>query len=144
MVATIVLPLDLDHESSWRKALPLAADFARHSGAQLHVMTVVPDEHVKMTIVAQLIPEGYEQRIVDDAKQRLSALLKQHAPADMKIQQAVRRGSVYKEILRYARDTQADLVIMAAHRPEMRDYLLGPNAARIVRHADCSVWVVRE
>ena len=144
MPQTIVLPLDLDHESSWRKALPVAADFARHSGAQLHVMTVVPDEHVKMTIVAQLIPEDHEQRIVDDAKQRLSALLKQHAPDDLEIQQAVRRGGVYTEILRYLRDTQADLVIMAAHRPEMRDYLLGPNAARIVRHADCSVWVVRE
>ena len=144
MVQKIVLPLDLDEESSWRKALPTAVDLARHSGAELHVMTIVPDEHIKMTIVAQLIPEGYEQRIVDDSKQRLSALLKQHAPSDMKIQQAVRRGSVYKEILRYARDTQADLVIMAAHRPEMRDYLLGPNAARIVRHADCSVWVVRE
>ena len=144
MVRKIVLPLDLDHESSWRKALPAAVDVARHGGAQLHVMTVVPDEHVKMTVVAQLIPKGYEQRIVDDAKQRLAALLKQHAPDDLEIQQAVRRGSVYKEILRYTRDTQADLVIMAAHRPEMRDYLLGPNAARIVRHADCSVWVVRE
>ncbi len=144
MVRNIVLPLDLDDESSWRKALPTAVDFARRSGAQLHVMTVVPDEHVKMTIVAQLIPEGYEERIVDDARQRLAALLKSHAPDDLEIRQAVRRGGVYKEILRYTRDTQADLVIMAAHRPEMRDYLLGPNAARIVRHADCSVWVVRE
>ncbi len=144
MARTIVLPLDLDHESSWRKALPVAAEFARHSGAQLHVMTVVPDELDKMTIVAQLIPEGHEQEIVEEAKQRLSALLKQHGPDDLELRQAVRRGGVYPEILRYLRDTQADLVIMAAHRPEMRDYLLGPNAARIVRHADCSVWVVRE
>ncbi len=144
MAQTIVLPLDLEHESSWRKALPVAVDFARHSGAQLHVMTVVPDALDKMTIVAQLIPEDHEQQIVDEAKQRLSVLLKQHGPKGLKIQQAVRRGGVYPEILRYLRDTQADLVIMAAHRPEMKDYLLGPNAARIVRHADCSVWVVRE
>ncbi len=144
MVQNIVLPLDLEHESSWRKALPVAVDFARHSGAQLHVMTVVSDALDKMTIVAQLIPEDHEQKIVDEAKQRLSALLKQHGPNDLEIQQAVRRGGVYPEILRYLRDTRADLVIMAAHRPEMRDYLLGPNAARIVRHADCSVWVVRE
>jgi len=144
MARTIVLPLDLDHESSWRKALPVAAEFARHSGAQLHVMTVVPDEHAKMTIVAQLIPEDYERRMVEDATQRLAALLKQHGPDDLEIRQAVRRGGVYPEILRYLRDSRADLVILAAHRPEMRDYLLGPNAARIVRHAECSVWVVRE
>lgn len=144
MVQKVVLPLDLDEESSWRKALPTAVDFARHSGAQLHVLTVIPDEYIRMTIVAQLMPEDYEQRIVDDAKQRLSALLSQHAPDDKMIQQVVRRGSIYKEILRYARDTDADLVIMAAHKPEMKDYLLGANAAQIVRHADCSVWVVRE
>ena len=143
MVQRIVLPLDLDEEGSWRKALPTAIGLARHSGAELHVMTVVPNDHFRMTVVAQLIPEGYEERIIEDAKQRLSDLLKQHAEG-VPVQQAVRRGSIYKEILRYARDTEADLVVMAAHRPEMRDYLLGPNAAQIVRHADCSVWVVRE
>ena len=33
---------------------------------------------------------------------------------------------------------------MASHRPELRDYLIGPNAARVMRHADASVLVVRE
>ena len=36
-----------------------------------------------------------------------------------------------------------DLIVMASHRPELKDYLIGPNAARVVRHADCSVQVVR-
>ena len=144
MVQTIVLPLDLDEESSWRKTLPTAVEFARRSGAQLHVLNVVPDHHIRMMIVAQLIPEGYERRVVDNAKLRLSAILKQHAPADLPIHQAVRRGSIYEQILRYVRDTEADLVIMAAHRPEMSDFLLGSNAAQIVRHADCSVWIVRD
>lgn len=144
MVQRIVLPLDLDEESSWRKALPTAVDLARHSGAELHVMTVIPDDFIKMTIVAQLIAEDCEQKVVDDAKRRLSDLLSEHALDDLEIQQAVRCGSIYKEILRYARDTDADLIVMAARRPEMKDYLLGPNAAQIVRHADCSVWVVRD
>ena len=144
MVDTIVLPLDLDEESSWRKALPVALDLAHHSGAALHVMTVVPDANIAMTVVAQLIPEGYEQRLVEDAKKRLDELVKQYSLKDLPVQQVVRRGSVYKEILRYVNDAGADLVIMAAHRPEMKDYLLGLNASWIVRHADCSVWVVRE
>jgi len=143
MARNIVLPLDLYEESSWRKTLPTAIDHARNCGAQLHVLTVVPDDHFKMTIVAQLISEDHEQQIVDDAKQRLSAILEQHGPTDLAIHQAVRRGSIYKEILRYARDTEADLVIMAAHRPEMTDFLLGSNADQVVRHADCSVWIVR-
>lgn len=38
----------------------------------------------------------------------------------------------------------ADLIVMASQRPELKDYLLGPNAARVVRHAEQSVLVVRE
>ena len=64
--------------------------------------------------------------------------------ADLAMEQAIRHGSVYGEILRYARDVQADLIVMASHKPELKDFLLGPNAAHVVRHADCSVWVVRE
>jgi nucleotide-binding universal stress UspA family protein len=33
--------------------------------------------------------------------------------------------------------------VVGAHRQDLKDYLLGPNAARVVRHADCSVYVVR-
>jgi universal stress protein F len=32
---------------------------------------------------------------------------------------------------------------MASHRPEMRDYLIGPNAAHVAQHASCSVLVLR-
>ncbi len=33
---------------------------------------------------------------------------------------------------------------LTAHRPEMDDYLLGSHAARVVRHAPCSVFIVRQ
>ena len=46
-------------------------------------------------------------------------------------------------ILDLAEKIGADLIVMASHRPELKDYLLGPNAARVVRHAECSVMVVR-
>ena len=52
-------------------------------------------------------------------------------------------GTVYEEVLRVAGEIDADLIVMASHRPELRDYLLGPNAARVVRHAAMSVLVVR-
>ena len=37
----------------------------------------------------------------------------------------------------------ATLIVIGAHRPDLKDYLLGPHAARVVRHAECSVLVVR-
>jgi universal stress protein F len=32
---------------------------------------------------------------------------------------------------------------MGAHRPSLADFLLGPNSARVARHAGCTVTVVR-
>jgi nucleotide-binding universal stress UspA family protein len=144
MFRTIIVPVDLEEESSWRKALPVAIDYARHAAAELHVITVVPDHMLRMTVVAQLIPENYDEKLMSDASERLSRLLEATGPDDMTVHRAVRLGSIYKEIIRYARDNQADLIIMAAHRPELSDYLLGPNAAQVVRHADCSVWTIRD
>ena len=140
----IVVLVDLDEESSWRRALPRAIDYAKHAGARLHVLTIVPDEMFKMTVVAQMIPEDYESKLIKDAKQRLAKVVEQQDVGDLKLEQAVRLGSVYKEALRYARDIDAELIVMGAHRPELKDYLLGSNAGQIVRHAACSVWVIRE
>jgi len=140
----IVTLVDLDDDSSWRKALPTAIDYARHTGARLHVLTIVPDGLLKMTVVAQLIPEDFQNKVVEDARQRLATLLKEHAQADVQLAQAVRFGSIYKEALRFAREVGAELIVVGAHKPELKDYLLGPNASQIVRHATCSVWVVRE
>ena len=139
----IVALVDLDDESSWRKALPTAIDYARHTGARLHVLSIVPDGMFKMTVVAQLIPEDYERRLTDDVRQRLDTLIKEHAVDDVQLEQVVRFGSVYKEALRFARDVEADLIVVGTQKPELKDYLLGSNAGQIVRHASCSVWVVR-
>ena len=140
----IIVLVDLDDESSWRKALPTAIDYASHTGARLHVLTIVPDGMIRMTVVAQIIPEDYKSKLLDDASQRLATLIKEHAKDGVKVEQVVRAGSIYKEALAFARDIAADLIVVGAHKPELKDYLLGPNAGHIVRHASCSVWVVRE
>ena len=57
---------------------------------------------------------------------------------------SVRFGDVYQEILAHANKIGADLIIVASHKPNVSDYLLGTTAARVVRHAACSVFVVRQ
>jgi hypothetical protein len=50
---------------------------------------------------------------------------------------------VYHEVLAEADAWGADLIIVGSHSPSMGTYLLGSNAQKIVRHANCSVLVVR-
>ena len=42
-----------------------------------------------------------------------------------------------------AEDWGADLIIVGAHKLSMATYLLGSTASAIVRHANCTVMVVR-
>jgi nucleotide-binding universal stress UspA family protein len=43
-----------------------------------------------------------------------------------------------------AQTINSDLIVMGSHHPELKDGLLGPNAANMVRRTDCLVMVVRE
>ena len=49
----------------------------------------------------------------------------------------------YHEILEEAGEIKADLIVMASHRPGFATYLMGSNATYVVRHARCSVLVIR-
>ena len=64
-------------------------------------------------------------------------------PDSIRVQHIVGEGTIYKTIIETADQIGADLIIMGSHRPELQDYLLGPNAARVVRHSAKSVLVVR-
>lgn len=141
MYKRILLPIDLDQESSWLKALPVASEYCQIFGARLYLMTVVPEFGAGM--IGSFFPPDFEEKAVAEARGRIEALAREKVSANIKVSCHVARGTVYEEILAGARDLKADLIVMASHRPELRDYLLGPNAARVVRHSDISVLVVR-
>lgn len=142
MYKQILLPVDLGQESSWDKALPNAVDLCKNSGASLHVLTVVPD--FGMSIVSQYFPENYQSEVAEKVLGQLRDFVSEHVPDSVNVQHIVGEGSAYEVILKIAGEVGADLIVMSSHRPELKDYLLGPNAARVVRHANCSVLVVRD
>ena len=83
--------------------------------------------------------------ITSDLENRIAALIRRANASDLKPNILVTHGaSIYAEILRVAEEAEADLIVVGSHRPAMKDYLLGTNAARVVRHARCSVLVARE
>lgn len=138
----IVIPVDLYHESSWRSALPDAIEQARNNGATLHVVTVVPNADIPA--IAAHLPDGIDEHIREDGLESLKQLITQQVPENITVNPMVGQGSIRKEILRLATTVDADLIVMASHRPELKDYLIGANAAHVMRHANCSVMVIRE
>ena len=142
MYKTILLAIDLNDIEGQAKSVRTAIEQTRACGAALHVANVLPD--YGMTIVGSYFPEGFEQKMLDSEQARLEAWASEAMPDDMEVHLHVLKGTIYEEILKAAQAMKADLIILSAHRPDLKDFLLGPNAARVVRHATCSVLVVRE
>ena len=142
MYDNILLSVDLNEESSWKKALPTAVEHAKAFGATLHVAAILPD--FGMPVVGGFFPDDFEEKALADVEEKLKAFCSEHVPDGVKVSHVARYGRVYEVILKIAKETGTDLIVMGSHRPELKDYLLGPNAARVMRHANCSVLVVRE
>ena len=142
MTKSILLSVDLNHQSSWAKALPQTVALAQADGAEIHVLTVIPD--YGMAMVADQFPAGFADKAERTSMEVLKQLIADHIPDGIKATPHVLHGSIYKSIIKAAESAGCDLIVMASHRSEMSDYLLGPNAARVVRHAKQSVFVVRD
>jgi nucleotide-binding universal stress UspA family protein len=142
MYKDILLAVDLGHRDTQERAIATAVEYAKAFGSTLHVATIVPD--FGMSIVGSFFPAGYERQALERAREELHAFTRDRIPDGIRVQHVVGHGTIYQEILRIAGEVKADLIVMASHRPGLEDYLLGPNAARVVRHAATSVLVVRD
>jgi nucleotide-binding universal stress UspA family protein len=141
MAKKILLPIDLNSPVSWIKPLGEAQKMLLEGG-ELHVVSVLPD--FGMSMVGAFFQTGFEQTALHSFGEALRAWVRQHVPNAVEVHPHVLHGVIYDEILRAADKLEVDVIIMAAHRPEAKDYLLGSNAARVVRHAKQSVYVVRD
>lgn len=141
MFARVLLPVDLEEESSWKKAIPAVVALRETFGSELHVLTITPDWPKGMYRLS--LPVDFEQRFAASAADGLDVFVRDHIPEGVPVTKHVKVGSVYRMILETASEIAADLIVMASHRPEMGDYLIGANASRVVRHAEVSVLVIR-
>ena len=143
MFKNVLLAVDINHEESWRKALPAAVAMCRAYGARLHAVTAIPDLHMPM--IASHFPADFMPKLVASTEEKLSQFLKEHVPSDIQCEDAVvSGGAIYELLIRYADEHAVDLIVMEAYHPDLKDYLLGSNAEKVARHARQSVLVVRE
>ncbi|MEO0823357.1 MAG: universal stress protein [Pseudomonadota bacterium] len=141
MFSSVLLPVDLAAATGWERPRDLAVDLCRRGGGALHVLTVLPD--FGMSIVGSYFEQDFAGRAIADVEVKLAAWIADAVPGDVAASPHVAHGTIYDEIMRAADRIGVEAIILGAHRPEMRDYLLGSNAARVVRHARQSVLVVR-
>ncbi len=135
MFKKILVPVEHSDPKTWAKSLPIAEDLAKHHGANLLVISVIPE-----IIRLPNLPADYGK----DAKVHVEGVLqKAMREAGVEAEILVSQGSVYREILIAAHANKVDLIVLSSPKGDFPDYPLGPNAARVTRHANCSVFIVR-
>jgi nucleotide-binding universal stress UspA family protein len=142
MYTKILAPVDLNEKEMTEVACDAALALAKtNEEAQLRLVNVQP--LVPMAFM-EYIPPNFDEEMRKSAEKELAEFYAKLAFPRERISSTVRFGAVYPEVLAEAEDWGADLIIVGSHRPTMMTYLLGSNAAAIVRHAKCSVLVVRK
>ena len=140
MYKRIILAVDLAEPTPSPKGLPEAVELAKAGGGELRLVNIQP---VIPATFMEYVPVDFDVEQAQRAKEALDAILASiDLPAERK-SDAARAGGIYHELLQEATEWGADLIVVGSHRPVMSDYLLGSNAKTIVRHAECSVLVVR-
>ncbi|MEL6279011.1 MAG: universal stress protein [Pseudomonadota bacterium] len=136
MYQHILLPVALDHETAFTDSIEIARRLCADGGklTLLHVIETVPG------YVAAQMPAG----ALEDAQSATTRQVEDMARgAGADVGWAVISGSPGSAIVEYAEQNKADCIVMASHKPGLTDYFLGSTAARVVRHAPCSVHVIR-
>lgn len=140
MYKSILVPIDIMHESSWKHAIPQAIALAKADKARVTVMTVIRQT---ATMFEGVYLAFQLERMASDARDKLARIVSSYEGDGVPLSLDVRLGSIGGEIGAAVKEHGADLVVMESHRPEMRDYIIGPNAAHVVLNTPVSVFVLR-
>lgn len=116
-----------------------AINVARHLADEntritlLHVMEEVPG------FAISYMPEGYQDELLKAVQSELEAKTADLPNATAKVV----HGHAGRTIVDIVDEIGADCIVISSHKPGMADLLIGSTAARVVRHAPCSVHVIR-
>ncbi len=140
MFTKILVPVDPNEMDFAKSAVAAATNLAMQSGGHVLLVGVLP---VMNGYVSEYLPADFEVGFEKETENRIRAIGVAAGLKEGHFSVKLRTGSVYHEVIDEAKESAIDLIVVTSHRPQMSTYLLGSNAAKIVRHATCSVLVLR-
>lgn len=140
MFKKILVPIDIAEQAIAEPAVVLAGELAALANGAVRLIHVLPELPYNLR---ELLPGQTNIDRENAADAVLQALARKANIKVGRFTQCLRTGAVYHEVLAEAEAWAADLIIVGSHNPSMSTYLLGSNAQKIVRHANCSVLVAR-
>lgn len=137
-----------DFSNNAQAALPYAVDLAKKYGAILHLLHVYQEAgHIAEFELSSDIKMDYirvAQLAGKEMEKRLETLCDEVVKELGSCEHKMVRGKAYIEIIRYARETKIDLIVMASHGLSGLEHVLfGSTAERVLRESPCNVFIIR-
>jgi nucleotide-binding universal stress UspA family protein len=131
----------IDGSQGANRALATALDLTRLTGAQLTALAIEGPLPAYAATIGE-VDEVKRQKdrffdgVAQDARERAEA-------TGVAIDVEVRAGHAAEVITSYAREHDADLVVLGHKGHFLQDYVLGSTADRVAHHAHCPVMIVK-
>jgi nucleotide-binding universal stress UspA family protein len=139
----IVVPTDFSDHSL--RALAYAIGLAEKFDSNIK-MLYVNEPALQVSDMAWV---GVDERSLKDehvmeSKHRMEEIIDDQFPADLNATAEVRSGDAVEEIIHFANDVNADLIVMATHgRSGLSHILMGSTAEQVIRKAPCPVLTLK-
>jgi nucleotide-binding universal stress UspA family protein len=134
----VVLPLDFTSESD--EALALAGQFVGATGCELWIIHVIsmPDTYALWSELPNAPAPDMDELFRKNRERVAETVGKYSALEKAKIE--VRVGHVHDEIIRFASEKKADLILLPTHAQKgLAHFFAGSESEQVVRHATCNV-----
>jgi nucleotide-binding universal stress UspA family protein len=134
---TIVVPIDFSEDSA--RAVQVALEMADRPASVRLVHVLVPLDAVSPGVVWGQVDDSRRSQAVREHCQKF---LSERGISGPSLE--IKFGDPGLEIAEYAQEAAADLIIMPSHGYHgVKRLLLGSVTERVIRHAHCSVLVLR-
>ncbi len=132
-----------DFSNDAELALSYGLSFAREYQADLRLIHVLPPRPRTQAPEVALLPLSSEDAF-HRAAQKLESAIPASLRSEIKVDEEIREGLPYREVLTYAEESEVDLICMGASGTGfgMRA-LFGSNVDRVLRQAHCPLLIAR-
>jgi nucleotide-binding universal stress UspA family protein len=141
--AKILLATDGSEEAN--RAMKMSVDLAERTDSELHVVLVEVLPYAYDAPVVRAPTSGFFAELHERARKRLDRELEKVRSAGGTVAEAhLRMGTAAREVVALAEEMGADLIVVGSRGlGGLRRALVGSVSLGVVRHAHCSVIVVR-
>lgn len=134
----------IDFSSCSIKALEFALSLAEEADGKLTLIHVLESVFEDAGDMAALAVSDYRDYMERNARERLEQAVPAEARQWCESEAIIASGRSYQRILKYAREREADLIVMGVQGRSAVDLMLfGSTTQHVVRAAECPVLTIR-